>query len=65
MKTLLPDQALGSPLNQLAACKGLAEVELAAVLLLSAGKTHKHVTLCLPGLVHMHVELLTLLSIHV
>ena len=65
MKTLLPDQALGSPLSQLAACKGVAEVELAAVLLLSAGKTRKLVTLCLPGLVYMHIELLTVLSIHV
>ena len=64
MKALLLDQALGSPVSQLAACKGLAEVELAAVLLLSAGKTCKLVTLCLPGLVYMHVELLTLLSIH-
>ena len=64
MKALLPDQALGSPLRLLAACKGLAEGEL-AVLLLLAGKTCKLVTLCLPGLVYMHVELLTLLSIHV
>ncbi len=39
-----------------AACQGLAEVELDAVLLLLTGRMGDLLNLCLPGLAYMHVE---------
>lgn len=56
VKTLLLDQALDPSSSQLAACEGVAEVEVDAALLLSAGRRNAVLTLCLPGPAYMHVE---------
>ena len=56
VKTLLLDRALGPFSCQLATCKGLAEVEVDAVLLLLAGRICELLTLLLPALAYMDTE---------